>query len=425
MNGRRWLTVVGLLAATARVPAQQRLTLADAQTEARAHAPEAGELDALVRGAEAIAAQASRVLRQNPRVSGSYFNGALIGRDETSWNVSASLPVDLSGSWKPRAASANSDVVRTRFQREDGLRALDEQVAIAVADVALQQRLVVRSQRIVDLQTIAADAAHRQLDVGQGTQLDADSADLDLASTRVALEQARGELASARARLARLLGRETTTDLQVDDPQEPTAPVQRPDFDPLVNRDPRVEAAVAEIDAATFERETYQRLAMPMPPFGIDAGYPRRDIPSSSFAGIPFASLLSANWPDRDLIFNVSVPIPFFDHQQEPRARATGRLLTSEAKLRTSRATVRSELESAWAALDAAQRAAQAVANIPAVIDRDTDFVEQAVRAGAFDAVARTQALRRLSDSGRVADTTVREYRAARAAWLRRSLQQP
>ena len=123
----------------------------------------------------------------------------------------------------------------------------------------------------------------------------------------------------------------------------------------------------------------------------------------------------------------VNVSIPLFDRQQEPRARATGRLLAAEARLRATRATVRSELESTWATFEAAQRAAAAVANMLPVIDRDIGFVEQAVRAGAFDALTRTQALRRLIESGRVADTTIRDYRAARAEWIRRSaaLQRP
>ncbi len=422
MTRLRITIMLGLLALADPCAAQQPLTLAEAQAEARAHAPEAAELDALVRGAEVFAAQAGRRFRQNPEVSGNYFNGAILGLDETSWSVGAILPVDISGSWKPRAASANADVRRTRFQRDDRLRALDEHVAVAVADVALRQRLVARSQRIVNLQTIAAGAAHRQLNVGQGTQLDADSADLDLASTQVALEQARGQLAAARAQLARLLGRSVSTGLVVADPPEALASVQRPDFDALVDRDPRVQAARAEVDAATFERETFERLVTPTPTLGLNAGYNRRDIPAGSFTGSPFAGALMANWPDHDLVFTVSVPIPLFDRQQEPRALATARLLTADAKLRTARATVRSELESAWDALDAAERAAQAVASTPALIDRDADFVEQAVRAGAFDAVTRTQTLRRLAETGRVVDTTIRDYRAARAAWVRRSL---
>src|SRR5262249_30073443 len=157
---------------------------------------------------------------------------------------------------------------------------------------------------------------------------------------------------------------------------------------------------LADVDAARFERETYERLVTPMPTFGIDAGYRRRDIPAGSFTGAPFANTLTAVWPDRELLFSVSVPVPLFDRQQEPRARSTGRSLLAQAKLGTARATVRSELESTWATYEAAQRAAATVATMSALIERDVEFVERAVRAGAFDALTRTQALRRLSETG-------------------------
>ena len=71
--------------------------------------------------------------------------------------------------------------------------------------------------------------------------------------------------------------------------------------------------------------------------------------------------------------------------------------------------------------------AAHAVVTTTDLIERDAGFVEQAVRAGAFDAVTRSLALRRLEEAGRRLDTAIRDYRIARAAWLRRTagLQQP
>jgi cobalt-zinc-cadmium efflux system outer membrane protein len=421
---RRLAAVTLFFACAMHAAAQQALSLSEAQSEARAHAPDMVALDAAVRGAEQIAAQASRRFRQDPELSASYFNGHLTGRpEESAWSLGARLPVDMSGSWKARGASATADVSRTRLERDDGVRALDEQVAVAVADVALQQRLLARGQRIVDLQMIAAEAARRQLDVGAGTELDADSAELDLASARAALETARGTLTAARIQLARLLGRQAAVDLVVEDPPEPLTPLPHPDFDALVDRDPRVQAVRSDIDVARFEREMFERLAKPVPTFGIDGGYTRRDIPVGAFSGAPFASSLSAVWPDYELVFSATVPLSLFDRQLEPRARATGRVLAAEARLRTVRATVWSELEAAWAAAEAAQGAVRAVAGMPALIDRDAAFVEQAVRAGAFDALSRTQALRRLTDSGRTADLAIRDYRAARAAWIRRSLQ--
>ena len=188
----------------------------------------------------------------------------------------------------------------------------------------------------------------------------------------------------------------------------------------LVERDPRVRAASAELDAANFERQMFQRLITPPLTLGADYGRQTRDIPSGAFSGSPLAGPLRANWTDAELVFNVSIGLPLFNRQRESRARATGRMLAADATLRVARANVRTELESSWAAWQAAARAQQRVAATTAIIDRDVAFVEQAVTAGAFDTLTRTLELRRLQDAGRRVDTAVRDVRAARAAWLRR-----
>ena len=403
------------------VSAQRVLSLAEAQTEARAAAPEVGELQARISAADAVAAQAGRRFRDDPIVSTSIFSGALLGHpDEHAWRVGIRQPFDFSGSRGPRLASANADVSRAQFDRDAGLRLLDERVAVAVADLALAQRQVARAEQLANLARIAADAAHRQLDAGTAPQIDADSADLDLAGTRLTLEQANGDLAHSRTRLARLLGRETPDALAVDDPLEPgdVGPAP-PDVAPMVDRDPRVRAAMSEIDAARFERETFERLGRGPVTLGLDYGRERRDIPAGSFSGPPFGGGLTANWADSDLVFNVTVPLPLFSRQLEPRARATGRMLAAEAALRRVRADVNAELRSAWDAFIAAARAVQAVAATPAVLNRDAGFIEQAVRAGQFDATTRVIALRRLEEAGRRLDLAVRDLRAARAAWVR------
>lgn len=416
------LLVLGLVCASRDAHAQRPLSLAEAQAEARAHAPEAAQLQAQIAGAEAIAAQAGRVFRDDPTISSSLFRGSLVGHpDESAWDVSVRQALDLSGSWRPRAASAAADVARTRFDSDDGLRALDERVAIAFADVALAQRQVTRAERITDLQRIAADAARRQFEVGTAPQIDADAATLDLAGALMTLEQSRGDLDISRVRLARLLGRERAGELHVEDTPEPTDTLAAPDITAIVDRDPRVQAANAEVEAARFERQTFERLVMPPVTFGVDYGRRRTDIPLGAFSGAPFAGALTANWTDADLVFSVGVPVPLFNRQREPRARATARMLTAEARLRAARADVRSELDAAWAALQTAARAFQRVADTATVVDRDATFIEQAVRAGQFDAVTRALALRRLEDAGRRIDAAVRDLRAARAAWLRRT----
>jgi outer membrane protein TolC len=419
------LGLVVLSPQTAR--AQRPLSPAEAQAEARAHAPDAAVLEARIAGAEAIAAQAGRRLREDPTISSSYFQGRVVGRsDEHSWAVGIAQPFDISGSWKPRAASAGSDVERARQEREDGVRALDEQVAIAFADSALAQRQLTRSRRIADLYRIASDAVGQQFHVGTAPQIDADSAALDLASALASVDLAQGDLDRSRTRLARLLGRDTGRDLVVEDvPEEPDLSASAPDFVVLVDHDPRVRAARAELEAANFERQVFERLITPPVTLGMEYSRQTRDIPGGSFAGTPVAGGLRANWTDAELLVNVGVALPLFNRQREPRARATGRLLTAEAALRIARADVRGELESTWAAVQATARALQRVAPTAAIIDRDVTFVEQAVAAGAFDAVTRTQELRRLQEAGRRVDVAVRDLRTARAAWIRRSSVSP
>ena len=415
--------MLGAVMAPEYASAQRPLSLADAQAEARAHAPETAELDARVGGAEAQAAQARRRFRTDPEISGSLFQGALIGRpDEHTWSIGASQLFDISGSWKPRAASADADLDRARLDREDGLRALDQRVAGAVADVALAQRLVAWNERITALAQLAADAARRQFDVGQASQFDADAAALDLAGAKSATEQGRGDLDRAKWRLARLLGRQTT-DLSVEDPPETAELPIAPEFAALVDRDPRVRAAEAEVRAARFENDMFQRLITPSPIFGIDYSRVRRDIPAGSFAGTALAPGLTANWADSELLFSVGVPLPLFNRQRENRARTTTRMLAADARMRIAQADVRAELESSWADLQTAARAYRALAPTSEVIMRDAQFVEQAVQAGAFDTTTRTQALRRLEDAERHLDTAVRDVRTTRAAWIRRSLQ--
>jgi cobalt-zinc-cadmium efflux system outer membrane protein len=414
------MPILGMLWA-ADAGAQVALTLAEAQREARAAAPEAGELQARLAAAEAMAAQAGRRVRDDPIVSSSVFRGELLGHpDESRWSVGIRQPVDLAGSWRPRLASANADLARAQFDREAGLRLLDERVAAAVADVALAQRQVARGEQLANLARIAAEVVHRQHEVGTAAQMDADAADLDLSGTLLTLEQMKNVLAQSRTRLARLLGRTAITDVMIDNPAESAhVPGAPPDFTPVVDRDPRVRSALSDIDAAQFERQVFDRLARSPVTFGLDYAQERREIPLGRLSGSPSASGLSAKWPDSELVFNVTVPLPLFNRQLESRARATGRVLIAEATLRRVRADVAAELRSAWDALVAASSALQRVSATPVILSRDVEFVEQAVRAGLFDATTRVTMLRRLEEAGRRLDFAVRDMRIARAAWVR------
>ncbi|HYM96293.1 MAG TPA: TolC family protein [Candidatus Sulfotelmatobacter sp.] len=412
---------VAVVIVASRAEAETRLSLSDAQAEARAHAPEGAELEARLRGAQMAADAASRVFRSNPSVSGAYTPGPLTGHpDEQSWEIGLSQTFDLSGSWKPRGASAAADRDRAAHEREDGLRALDEAVAVAVADVAQAQRRVARGERIARLQAVSSEAAHKQLEVGQGNQLDVDAADLDLAAARADSARAQGDLDSARARLARLLGREGYAELVVDDPTESSQAQAGVTLAALVDRDPRVRAADAELRAARFELATHERTIWPEVTVGTFYGYHRRDIPVGSFQG-PESAGLSAQWTDTELGFKLQFPLPVFERKQTERARASGRIFLAEVQLQKAQADVRQELQSSGAALEAAQKAFDELSKTPEIIDREFDLLDKSFRAGALDAVARALALRRLQEAATRYDAAVRDLRVARARWLRRT----
>jgi outer membrane protein, heavy metal efflux system len=418
-GGAMTARVVTALIATAVAPGAAALSLSEAQTEARAHAPERAELDARLRAAQLSAEAASRVLRSNPSLTGTYAPGALSGHpDEQSWEVELSQKFDVSGSWSPRGRSAAADRDRVAQQREEGLRTLDEAVAIAVAEVARAQRAAERAGRIAKLQEIAAQAAQKELEVGQGNQLDVDAAGLALAAARANVPRAEGDLASARARLARLLGRVESGDLVVDEAGAAAPPPPLVSMAAVVDGAPQVRAADAEVRAARLELAAWERSAWPEVTLGAFYAQTRRDIPAGALHG-PASTGLSASWTDAEFGFRAGFPLPLFDRRQPERAAAAGRVVVAEALVTKARAEVREQVGSAWAALTAARRAFDALADTPRVVDREFALVEKSFRLGALDAVARAVATRTIQDASATYDGALRDLRVAEARWQR------
>ncbi len=401
--------------------AQSPLMLAAAQAEARETAPESAELNARVRAAELVYDDSGRVFRKDPSVLANFAPGAVLGRpDEYSWQAGLSVPLDLSTAWIPRRGSAEAALEAAHQNREDGLRALDEAVAIAFAQTAHAQRRVRRAGQISALVRVVADAAREEARVGRANQLDVDAAALDLAVAGATLARSYGELAQVQARLNRLLGRPPADSIVVDDPPEGEHPgVQTSAVEATVTEDPRVRAAEADLLSARKELETYERQRWPAITAGASFGQNRRDIRTSAFQG-PASTGLSAKWTDVELGFSLGVPLPLLDRQTLPRAQATGRIEVAEARLRSARTSVAAELQTIGAELQSAIAALKAVADVPGTIERDLDLTEKAVRTGAVDSVARAQLFRRLEDAGLRYDIAVLDLRVAHARWKRR-----
>lgn len=407
-----------LAAATWRAVPAGAITLDAAQAEARERAPEAAELEARLRGAEVAVAPASRALRVNPELSASWSPGALNGgARERSITVGVSQRLDLSGSWGPRRRSAEMDVERARQAREEGLRTLDEAVAITFAELAHAQRQLTRTERVSVLAAVALDAARKQLEVGQGTQLDVDAAYLDGLAANVDAGRARGAIASRRIRLARLLGRASAEGLVVAEGPEQPVDVTLEHLEDRVSANHLVRAARAEEAAAGLEAQAQERSAWPQPLFGIGYSRKQREIPAGAFSG-PGGAGLSAAWTEDEGVLMLGVPLPLFERNQLARARATARLAQAITEVGRAEADVRTGLREAAADVDTSWRALVLLQEIPRVLDREYDLLEKAFRSGELDTVARAVALRRLQESAARYDAAVRDYRVAVARWV-------
>lgn len=409
------LCFVGIARADERV-----LTLTAAQTEARAAAPEASALAARLRAAEIVLADSERRVRLDPSLALRY-GGQVGSYDEHDVLAGLRWPVDMSGSRRFREKAARAEQDRAGLEREAGLRALDEVVAIAVADLAFAQRQLARAQRVYDLYRIGVEAETSRFGVGSGTQLDVDGAELDAIAADARVEQARVAVASRRARLARLLGRSTGRGLVVADPSEAIdTPADEVAVSPDANADARVRAADATVRARLATRAATGRAARPIPTFGIDVGWRRNDIPAGAFSG-PSAAGLSALWREYEFGVSVGVPLPLFDRGREQRSRAHADIQLAEADRTTIRADVSSEAEQAAIEYRGAIEVHRKLATTSRLVERDLGLIERAMTTGTLDAVSRAVVLRRLELATVQLDAAVRDLRIARARWIRRT----
>src|SRR5690242_19420099 len=83
------------------------LTLAEAQSEARARAPDVDVLAARLAAADAVARDARRAVRRDPSLGFNIAPGELGGdRSEQDIAVGLRWSIDVTGSWVPRRAAA-------------------------------------------------------------------------------------------------------------------------------------------------------------------------------------------------------------------------------------------------------------------------------------------------------------------------------
>jgi outer membrane protein TolC len=397
------------------------LTLQQAQDEARAHAPERAVADAAVAAAREREAVAGRWLTHDPIATGHYQQPAPgSGLDDRIWSLGLEWTIEVSGAWRARGQAARAAVTAADDERVSALLALDGEVAQAVAELADAQRRVARATRMIALRELAAHAAERTRATGGGTQLDVDAATLDLRAAQIDGADARADLEASRVRLARLLGRPDAMGLVVADDVDRSPPPPLAMVDDLVDRDPRVQAAAAQLDAARLASAAERRAAIPGVTVGVELERARHDIPGGTFAAAP---ALAGTWSEWELGVQLSVPLPFVDRNRNARAAANADVRSLQAHLAEVRMDVRAEIAAAQVRLSAAISAMDAAADIPPILDREVQLLDKALRAGGIEFSSWAQQAHRLVEVGRTYDAAVLALRRARAAWARLAAQ--
>jgi cobalt-zinc-cadmium efflux system outer membrane protein len=186
--------------------------------------------------------------------------------------------------------------------------------------------------------------------------------------------------------------------------------------DDLVARDPGVKMATGELDAARLAAEAEHQATRPEVTLGIEAGRTRHDIPAGAFASAP---TLIGSWSEWEVALSLSVPLPIFDRNRVARATANADVLAAAARLIRMRADVRRNIIEAQGRLAAAIDAVNAAAEIPQIIERESQLLDKALRVGGIELASFAQQAHRLMEVGRVYDDTVLALHRARAAWVR------
>ncbi len=393
------------------------LTLPQAQAEAREHSSDRVAADADLVAAKTRTSTAGRALTHDPIAVGRYQQAAPGGdAGDRTWSLGLEWTFDISGAWNPRRDAARATVAGATHARTAALLDLDVAVAFAFAELADVQRRIARFTKLVELRQLAARIATRVRETGGGTQLEVDAATLDLHSAQIVAANARGDLETARIRLARLLGRRDPSGLTVADDIDMTPAPNIAATDELVDRDPRARSALAELAAARSLVEAASRGARPSITVGLEVGRVVNDIPVNTFAASP---MLAGSWREWELALQISVPLPLIERNRTARASARADAVVAEARVAHIRAEVRSGYAEARARLVATVEAATAAAEIPPIIEREIQLLDKALRAGGIELDAWAQQARRLVEVGRTYDEAILALRRARASWVR------
>jgi outer membrane protein TolC len=357
----------------AKAPASNRLalSLSDAVARAMAQSPEVVNAQNFIRQAEARRVGAGVVLPTNPRLSAdvrpSLYNGTTAFRD-TGYGATIDFLFDVGGAPSARITEADREAVVARadfvFDRAEArLRAFAAYVQTQIAELRIAE-----ARSAMEISRRVLSAAERRVATGAASDLEAASAELDLA-----LLQAQ-EASFIRMRDAHLMNLRDVLDLGATIAVDLTSPVDEPPplaearvyVDRALQHHPALAALQARVqllDATEvrLEREVFPKVGVYA---GIDAS------PISPAFGI----------------LGASIELPFAQRNAGPRAVTERAREGVRTRIELEERRLSRDVVAAWNAYEARRQELQSLTQraMPAAA-RTLSFAEAGWQAGRFD----------------------------------------
>ena len=367
-RGSAILSVVLLLSSSSVAESAEPLTLEAALSTARQNNPQASVARQRIEEARGELTGARVLLSDNPELeagAGRRRPRPSGGEDSTDLEVGIEQEFELRGQRGHRIEMAQAEIGSAEAEAEDAQRFLDHAVARAFYfAVASKLRLEVLQEN-ERLGSELYDVARRRLDAGEGTPLELNTSRIRLAEARRRSIAARTERLASMARLAELVGAETSAEfgLQGDLPGDEDPPPVDVLLEHAIRSRPDLVAAASDIEAADAAVELAD--AESWPGLGLGASYGREE--------------------DDDIISaGIRIPLPLFTRNQGERASTRA----ARERLGAVRDGLRRSIESeARQALLAYERARSSLklydGEVLRALEESLELLQRALDAGA------------------------------------------
>lgn len=374
------------------------LTLEAAIAAAGGSAPAADAARAGVAAADAARAVAG--LRPNPTVQAGVEDvagtGPYAGFDGAETTVSLAMPIELGGKRRARIGLADAQARRARLLAAIAQADIRLQVTQLYIDAVAAERRLATARDQARIAAEAKEAARLRVRVGRASPIEEQRAEVARINADAGVERAVRLADTARANLARRIGRPVTGPIDLDRLDRISAP-----YGPSVAPDAAGTLAMAAADADLAVADADVRLARSQRVPDLTVGPGLRRLEATN---------------DMAAIFSIAVPIPLFnagkaavDQAGAERNRAEARRRMTALDIEQAIADAGTEVANAATTARAASGPALAAAQEAARIARI------GYREGKFGQLDLLDAERTLADTRIAAIEALAAYQNARA----------